>query len=365
MDERVAAALMQQDYRRAAQLLQEWYRATPGDPLVLLYAAKLQEATLKLDSAEKNYLKLLKQAAHPKLMRQAREGLKRLQQARAAQQAEGLSSVQESANPDSLGLLVLEPPPQNREVAVQGLAQVLKLDLYTARMQLPTRSLRLQRVGDLTAIQAWGQALQAAQTPAFWTSVADLRAIQVFQVCYFQQLGPQPVIVCKNSAGQLGTISFTWPEVSQRVSGQVPFFEQVADIGPWGKPLHKEKTQDYIQLTDLHLGKRQIVLRLCDRTYRYAKAAMPVPSAQPGNQLNLKLSSRIQWNYLLQHIHLSVVTPLHSNFTPFGTSALEFFKLLPTIEPHINLSRRAPSNWDQAFQTYSGLLFLRNSQPKL
>ncbi|MBE9076882.1 tetratricopeptide repeat protein [Romeria aff. gracilis LEGE 07310] len=361
MYELVAAALAQQDYRRAAQLLKQWHQAAPGDPLVLLYAAKLQEATLKLDAAEKNYLKLLKQATHPKLMRQAREGLNRVQQARAAQLAEAPKAVRHSTSPDDLGLLILEPPPEpNRETAAQGLAQVLKLDLYTARMQLPTRSLRLQRVGDLTAIQAWGRALREVQTPAFWASVADLRAIQVFQICYFQQLGTQPVIVCKNSAGQLGTIAFAWAEVSQRLSGQVPFFEQVADIGPWGKPLHKEKTQDYVQLLDLHLEKRQIILRLCDRTYLYAKAATPVPTAQNGNRLNLKLSSRIQWNYLLQHIHQTVMTPLHTDFTPFGTGALEFFKILPSIEAHLSISRRASSEWDQAFQLYSGLLFLKH-----
>lgn len=354
MQELIAIAIEHQDYQRAAQLLKQWQRTAPQDPLLLLYAAKLHAATHQWDAAETAYLQFLRQVNQPKLMSQAREGLKHVQQQRQAIRDQALAeAVSGDAAP---GLLVLAPP-ADRQQAAQQLAQILRLDPYTARLQLPGRGLRLQRIGPIGELQYYGEALQAANIPASWVKLEQIKTLQTFQVRHFRRLQSQPTVVCQNPNGQLGTIAFDWSEVSQRVMGQLPIFEQVVDLGPWGKLQRKEKTQDYAQVLDLHFHGRKMVLRLCDRTYEFAKAT---PPNDAGNQASLTVHS--QWQALTHHINHQVSqqpasTPIYDDFASFGQGALEFIDLLPYLNPQLDLDRRSPSPWDQAFHLYSSLRF--------
>ncbi|NEP20073.1 MAG: tetratricopeptide repeat protein [Leptolyngbya sp. SIO4C1] len=353
MQDLVASALQHQDFQRAAQLLKKWKKASPKDPLMLLYAAKLQESTLQFDAAERTYLKFLKLVNSPKLMGQARDGLRRVQQQRAALRQQDLEEAKAVLGSEEPGVLLLAPP-RDRKAAAQGLAQVMQTDPYTASLQIPSRGLRLQRIGPVGELQYYGKSLQQA-LPTYWTTIEAVKAVKTFQAKFFEALRPQPRVVCQNAAGQLGQIQFDWSEVTQRVSAQLPIFEQVADIGAWGKRLRKEQTQDYAQVLDLHLHGRQIILRLCDRTYEFTKSAPLLPDS-PESQL--QRTTRIRWNALLQQIEAASQSPLLSDFTSFGQGALEFIDLLPYVNPHLDIDRRAPSNWDQAFHLYSALVFL-------
>ncbi|MEO1591271.1 MAG: tetratricopeptide repeat protein [Cyanobacteria bacterium J06632_22] len=357
MYELVAAAISNQDYRRAAQLIKQWQKSAPKDPLMLLQIAKLQTETLQFDAAEKTYLKFLKRVNSPKLMGQARRGLKQVQQRRAAAQQQALQEATAVLGSDEPGVLILEPP-ADRQAAAQGLSQVLKIDPYTARMQLPSQGPRLQRIGPVGELGFYGKALQDVDIPTFWTTIERVKALQTFRVQHFTHLQPNPAVVCTSPNGQLGAIEFDWSEVTQRVLGQLPVFEQVADLGPWGKPKRRETTQDYVQVIDLQLHQRGIVLRVCDRTYGFTKGISPLP------QSALRQSTtRIQWNALLQTISQSV-SPQHpclNHFSNFGSGALEFIDLLPYINPYIDIDRRAPSNWDAAFHLYSAVMFLKRS----
>ncbi|MEO0456842.1 MAG: tetratricopeptide repeat protein [Cyanobacteria bacterium P01_A01_bin.114] len=355
MHELVAAALEHQDFKRAAQLIKKWRKVSPKDPLTLLYIAKLQEETLQFDAAEKTYLKFLKLVNSPKLMGQAREGLRRVQKAREASREQALEESKALLGSDEPGLLLLEPP-ADRQQAAQGLAKILKIDPYTARLQLPSQGMRLQRIGPIGELQYFGESLQKVGLPTYWARVDAVKQIQTFQIKHFKALTPQATVVCQSSQGQLGTIQFDWSEITQRIGGQLPIFEQVADIGPWGKPMRKEQTQDYAQLLDLHLHDRKIVLRLCDRTYEFQKSVALMPNS-PSDLI--QRTTRIRWNALLQHIHSAVTGPLDSDFKHFGQGALEFIDLLPYIHPHLEIDRRAPSNWDPAFHLYSALRFLK------
>jgi hypothetical protein len=350
MHELVVLALEHQDYQRAAQLLKQWRRATPQEPLLLLYGARLQEATQQWEAAEKTYLQFLRQVNHPKLMGQAREGLKRVQDQRQALRDQAWA---EAVNGDTdPGVLVLAPPADRQTAALQ-LAQIFRLDPYTARLQLPGRGLRLQRIGPMGELQYYGESLRAANIPADWLKLDAIKTLQTFQVRHFRQLHRQPAIVCQNPAGQVGTLAFEWSEVTQRVVGQLPIFEQVVDLGPWGKLQHKQKTQDYAKVLDLHLHGRNIMLRLCDRTYEFAKGAPAIALPETASSL----TAHHQWQALVQHINQQVSSPIHSDFESFGQGALEFIDLLPFLNPQLDLDRRAPSNWDQAFHLYSGLRF--------
>lgn len=355
MYELVVAAIESKDYRRAAQLLKQWQKAAPKDPLMLLQIAKLQTETLQFDAAEKTYLKFLKRVNNPKLMGQARTGLKQVQQRRAAARQQALEEATAVLGSEEPGLLVIEPP-ADRPQAAQGLAEVLKIDAYTARMQLPSQGLRLQRIGPVGELKFYGESLQAVGIPAFWANVEQIKTLQTFRVNHFRQLQPTPTVVCTSPGGQLGAIEFSWSEVTQRVVGQLPIFEQVADLGPWGKAKRREQTQDYVQVLDLHLHQRQLILRVCDRTYEFTKSAALLPD-QPIQQT----TTRLQWNALLTHIQKYVTSLAFSDFTSFGRGALEFIDLLPYINAHLDIDRRAPTNWDPAFHLYSALLFLKRA----
>ena len=135
--------------------------------------------------------------------------------------------------------------------------------------------------------------------------------------------------------------------MSGSVSGQLPIFEKVIDIGHWGRTVHKESVQDYAQVMDLHLPKRQCVLRLCDRLYQYTQGVTLARADE--------INSRIKWNNLLQQILKTIDAPHQKEFTRFSKDALEFIKIMPAIKSHLDIDRRAPSDWDLAFHLYSSL----------
>ena len=347
----MAAALEVGDYRQVTQLLRQWQNSDPTNPALRLYAALLQEQTNRLEAAEKSYLKLLKHSPSGKIMSQARAGLGRIKQRQKVQKVEELAQAKQVIGGGELAILaVAAPAPADRPQAIAGLAQVFNLDLYTAGLKLPPSGFRIYRLGPWGEVSYYAKRLKQAHTPALTAKVSDIKALQTFQIGYFKALMPQPTVVCKNAAGQLGTLSFDWAEVRQRVSGQLPIFEQVVDLGAWGKTVHKEKVQDYAQVVDFHLPGRQIVLRVCDRFYQYQKGI----ALTEQNELN----SRIRWNRLLTQFDQATSAPHHSDFTRFGKGALEFISLLPPISPYLDIDRRAPSYWDQAFHLYSSFCYL-------
>ncbi|MEM9087243.1 MAG: tetratricopeptide repeat protein, partial [Cyanobacteria bacterium P01_F01_bin.53] len=244
MEAQVKTALAASDYKRVSKLLKQWQASGDAkNPLLRLYAAKMQEQTNRLDAAEKNYLKLLKLAPGGKVMGQARAGLQRIEQHRKEQKAEALQQAKQVEGGNETSLLAIAAPTEaNRAEAITGVSQVFSLEPYTARMKVPTAGLRLHRIGPWGELQYFAKSLKSVKVSTLSAKVKDINALQTFQICYFEALTPQPTIICKSAEGQLGKISFDWSEVSQRVSGQLPIFEQVVDIGNWGKTVHKEST---------------------------------------------------------------------------------------------------------------------------
>ncbi|MBE7385982.1 MAG: tetratricopeptide repeat protein [Leptolyngbya sp. SIO1E4] len=363
MQDLIAAALAQKDFRTAAALLKQWKQKDPKDPRLLLMIGQYQEATERWELAEKTYLKLLRQAASQKLMGQARQGIQRVQSQIAEAREDALETARAQPESQEPGLLCLEPVQRDhRKAAAQGLAKIMQIDPYTAGLQLPSKGWRLYRVGPIGEMQYYGQALVAAQTPAFWVKQADVNALQVFRLQYFRRVQAQAEVVCQNVNGQSGAIAFNWAEVTQVVSGQLPLFESVVDTNAWGKLQRKEKTQDYAEIIDLHLHERKCILRVCDRTYDF-RQGNPLPNAD--TIPDQTLSTRPHWNALTAYIREQVQAPMHSGFAQFGEGALEYLDLLPTLKHHISLPRSGPTNWDPAFHLYSGLHFLRPSGASL
>ncbi|MBW4649109.1 MAG: tetratricopeptide repeat protein [Kastovskya adunca ATA6-11-RM4] len=364
MIEQVADAFKREDYKTAARLLKQLVKEEPKNFWVRFYVGRLHEATGKLDEAEAVYRKLLQGTTNPKIMSQARQGLARLEAMEQEQRQQALTQATADPNSGEPGVLVLEPiASEHRAIAAQQFARIMKLDPYTARLQLPSRGWRLYRTGAIGELQFYTKTLQQAEIPCFCTALSAIQNINVFSVSYFNNVVPQASVVCQNDQGQLGGLTFNWSEVTARVEGLVPIFEAVLDQDARRKLLRKTKTLDYVQFCDLHLPARNSILRLCDRHYQFQQG-IAFSSQQEAVQPIAQATTRINWNNLLDFLSQQLPqTPRSSDFTIFAETAVDFAEMLSHLPSHINLSRREDtpkdSVWDSAFQLYSGLVFLK------
>jgi hypothetical protein len=363
--EQIAAAFDRQDYRAAAKLLKEFLRESPQNVWGQFYKARLYEVSGKREFAGEIYRQLLRDAANPKLATQARQGIERLDKIAQAEHRKVMA--QATANPENAapGILVLESVPnESKPSAAQNLARIMKLDAYTARMQIPSRGWRLYRVGAIGALQHYGQQLRSAKIPAFWTGLDALQKLPVFQVHYIQEYQPQAIVVCENEQGQLGSLKFDWSEVCQRVEGLLPIFEQVVDTDlrkGTTERQRKQTAQDYAHLCDLHLPKRRCILRLCDLNYQFHQGI--AFSAPPKDSVAIdQATNRIHWNNLIAFLKYQLPQqPIWSEFQTFGETAIDHALLLKRLNSHVHLFGQDTSPWNPAFHLYSGLAFLRGS----
>lgn len=356
MIDQVATAFEQKDYKTAGKLLKQLLKESPTDPWVKLYVGKLQEVSGKNQDAEKIYRRLLQDETNSKIVAQARLGLQRLRELEEEERKRGISQAMGDDTANEAGVLILEPI--NNELktqAAQRFAKITQIDAYSARLLLPSRGWRLYRTGAIGELKFYGEKLQQAEIPCFWSTLTALQQIQVFQVDYFQssQSNAQITVVCHNQSKQLGSITFEWNEVKARVVGLLPIFEEVVDRNARGKLERKTQTQDYAQFCDLHIPSRKCILRIFDGGYEWKKGVEITP-------LNSQNTVRINWNNLSNWLdkQLSQVK-VWSDFTPFAETALDQNEMLSHIQPHTRVFRKEASNWDSAFHLYSGLVYLK------
>lgn len=359
--DQIAAAFDRQDYNLATRLLKEFLQASPQNPWGHLYKARLYEVSENFEGATTLYEKLLKTVTHPKIVSHARQGLQRIAtktQALRQQAIEQAKSAPENIEP---GLLILEAiSPETRTQAAKDFARIFNLDVYTARLQLPNRGWKMYRLGAIGELNFYQQHLRAANIPAFCTTESAIREIPVFEVLYFLDYAPKAVVVCHNETGQLGSLTFDWSEVSQRVEGQLPIFEHVLD-GSFRKieRQRKEETLDYVQVCDLHLLKRRCILRLCDWRYHFDQGIEFGAMGDATIELDQSIN-RLHWNSLLNFLKEQISEkPTWSDFATFGETAIEFPLLLDRTSAHLEAYDSAL--WGSAFHLYSSLAFNRDS----
>jgi len=367
--EPVARALDNGDYRTAAKLLQPFLQQSPQDPWVQFYAGRLYEVSDKLEQAESTYRKLLRNTTHTKAIAQARQGLQRLMNLERDRRQQAIDRAMVNPTNHQTGMLLLEPiNPDIRSTASQKLARIFEIDPYSARTHLPHKSWRLYRTGPIGELQVYSHELQAAGIPNFSVALPTIQAIRTFRVAYFKTMVPQAILVCQDEQNNPGTLSFDWSEVSQRVEGLLPIFEEVLDEGPRRQLKHKVRTQDYTHLCDLHLPSRKCILRLHDTSYQFSQdPALSAEQTQSGS--TIRNTIRINWNRLLALLNTQIPdSPLWSDFVPFAETALDYTELLKQLKAHIDLQRREVDVfhqeemlWDPAFHLYSGLMFCKQS----
>ncbi|MDB9304711.1 MULTISPECIES: tetratricopeptide repeat protein [Cyanophyceae] len=357
MIEQLATAFERKDYHTATKLLKQLLKETPENPWVQFYLGRLHEVSEKHQQADKIYRHLLRSTTNSKILTQARQGLQRLQEIEQEERQRAISKATSEPSNTELGVLVLEPlATELKTIAAPKFAQIMQLDPYTARLLLPSRGWRFYRTGQIGELKFYGQQLQQASIPCFWTTIAAVEQIQVFQLKYFSESQPKPTIVCRNQENQLGSLTFDWSEVTAKVVGRLPMFEQVIDLDNRGRLERKTETQDYIEFCDLHLPSRNCILRLYDHGYEFQKGVEMTSQASQN-------TTRINWNSLLQWISPQIPkVKTWSNFTSFAQTILDQTEMLGNIESHIHLLRREKTNWDPAFHLYSGLVFVNEAQ---
>jgi hypothetical protein len=359
MYDQVSAALSNQKLTQAAQLLKQWQRTKPQDPWLKLATANYWEAKDELEKAQVAYARILQSVSNSKVLRQARDGVQRVRDQLAQQREHELQAAKHQGDLKGAAVLVLAPVMgEQRESAIQGLAQVMNLDLYTARIRLPSLHWRLFRVGPAGEIQYFWEKLQTHGTPAQWLTIDQVKALPVFRVVQVQDFTPQLTVICQNAAGQKGTIALDWSEVNQWVMGQLPIFESVVDLSPRGKLKRKDATQDYTEVMDLHLLGRRCILRFCERTYSYHHSpAIPnQPQPPSGNRV-----AATYWKNM-KTLFLQYLPSPDKDFSGFSQSALDYMDLLPQFDHYLDLARRQPTPWDSTFHLYSCLRFIALGQ---
>ncbi|MEL6462437.1 MAG: tetratricopeptide repeat protein [Cyanobacteria bacterium J06621_15] len=356
MIDQVASAFENKDYRTAANLLKQLLKDSPDNPQVQLYLGKLHEVSGKQEKAKKVYRQLLRDSTNNKIITQARQGLQRLENIEQQQRQDKITQAKSNPKNQESAVLILEPIANElKKEAAQKLASIVGIDAYSARLSLPSRGWRLYRSGALGELQFYGEQLLNSDIPCFWTTLAKINKIEVFQVRYFKDFATKVTAVCENQDKQLGSLEFKWSEVTAQVQGLLPIFEEVVDLNFRGKLQRKTQTQDYFHFCDLHLPKRNCILRIYDNGYNFNKGV----AISPQNSQN---TIRINWNNLLNFLKTKLPqAKIWSDFTPFAETMLDQTEVLHQIQSHIQIFRKEQTGWDGAFHLYSCLIFIRNS----
>jgi hypothetical protein len=210
-------------------------------------------------------------------------------------------------------------------------------------------------MGDLRFYTA---AFREAEIPCFCLPISQIKAIAVYRVRYFQSNSPKASAICQTTQGRSETIDFDWSEVSQRVEALLPLFEQCVDRDVRGKLIRKTQVQDYAKFCDLHLTKRNAIVRLCDRGYQFQEG---ISFFEKQNSTDGHTTLNDKWNHLMQFVRQQLPDiPVWSDFNAFAATAMDFPDTLRIIEPHNDLLRRDKTDWDSAFQLYSSLVLAKN-----
>jgi hypothetical protein len=186
--------------------------------------------------------------------------------------------------------------------------------------------------------------------------MAQIQQMQVYQVKYCSESPSKPTAICQNSENQPGSINLDWSEVTATVVELLSIFKQVVDINVSGKLECKTQTQDCAQFCDLHLPARNSILQIYDNGYEFQQGLEITPQSKQN-----KNTIRNNWNSLMKWVQQDLCQiKTWSDFQPFGKTVLDQIEVLNQIASHLQLFRREKTNWDSAFDLYSGIVFVKD-----
>lgn len=356
------------DLTAAASILKQLLKDHPNKPEVQIAAASFYKATGKAEQAEAIYRDILKSSAQTGLLTQARKGLQEIEDENLRQHQDGIARAIAQVGGQDLGFLAIHPIALDRKLEVaKQLERIFRIDTYTAKTQIPSRKLKVLRIGRLGEMQFYGEKLVAAGIPALWTSLKAISAIDVHTVSYFEPTTnpSEMVAVCSDRSDVKHSdrepskkILFNWGEVSQRVHGLLPTFGEIVTVDAKHQLTRKEDVLDLVHICDLHLPKQNCILRFHDDLYQFERG-MQLEVAQ--SLEHIAPSVRERWSSLIDWLTKS--TPQAAgkdDFNAFAEMFLAYPDFLKELEPKVDLFRTKESLWDNCFQLYSGMIFKCN-----
>lgn len=370
MIKEIAEAIDRQDYQTATRLVKDFQTLEQDNPRVKFYGARLHEIAGEIKIAGQEYRELLQLTTNPQLIAQIRQGIGRLEaleQAEIQQQQQqrqaALTKAKTEPGNREMGLLILEPVAnEEKQPLALKFAQIFKIDAYSARSQIPSRSWRLYRVGAMAELEVYVHNLRKEGIPCFCAPVKAINQPSVYLAQYFEAIKPQATIVYQSSPSDLTeSITFDWSEVTSVVEGILPIFGECVDMDARRNQVRKISILDYAQIIDLHLKKQDLIIRICDRHYDFQEGITFSDNQQSHER---QTTNRNNWNHLASYLKQKLAAvPLWSDFKPFAETTADFYELLPMVNPHLDLLRIEDTYWDTAFQLYSALIFLEKTHP--
>jgi tetratricopeptide (TPR) repeat protein len=363
MLEDLAEAIKNKQYQRTAELLQDLSSDQRDNPWILFYQARLAEGLGNLSEAQQGYRQLLGWISNPQLLAKIRRGLERIKlleeqaEKQVLDQRKELLEVAKSQDPE-LGVFVLDPiTSEQKQEAANIFGEVMQIDAYSARLQLPSRAWRLYRTGSVGALNFYVQELQGQGIPCFCVPLTCILSLRILPVYSLEAIAPNMALTYRVSKDQRSQIDIPWSAVSQRVEGLLPIFEECVAVSKNGKVERKTKILDYAKMCDLHIPKQNIILRFCDQIYEFDQGISLITSPKPQE----KGTSYDQWQRLLAILQEQLPTvKVWNEFKLFAETALDFKELLKLVDPHIHFLRREETEWDEAFHLYSSLAFFHD-----
>ncbi len=357
MLDEINQAFSEQNYQLVQELLEKLQTEQRDNPWLQFYQGRLQEEQGDLELAEIMYKGVLLTTINRQVLSQARQGIERVVNLEKLKIKEKIQQSLEEAKKEEgneeIGLLLLEPiEPHLKQVLAQEFAKIMNIDPYTARLQLPTKNWRLYKVGNLAQLKSYQQNLVAINIPCFSVKLKELETIKVYQVKYIESINSEITVICEEKNQE--QISFRWEEITQKVEALLPIFEDVLEIDNKRKLYKKTKTSDYVQILDLHLREKNIIIRFEDYIYNFEQG-MELPKHNQGE------TNRENWNNLKHFLQPYLANiPLKNDFNAFAEKALDFKEMLKQIKPNLTIFRREESNWDAAFELYTSLILIHS-----
>lgn len=363
-------AIDNEEYDRAEKIIQESLKKDENNLWLRYYEALILEKKGILEEAEKKYRQILKDSVYPdpKLIKLIRDSLERIVQFnREKKETERqkkeivIQELKNSENGEDLAVLILQPVTieKKKELAI-SLAKIMDIDNYSAMLQIPTRSLKLYKTGNFGELNYYQSQLSTAGIPCFCQGVNKIASIKVYQVKHIiNEEENQVNILCEDDEEIEKIVNLSWKDINNKIEAIIPIFEKTLHFDARGKVIKKPSILDYAKFFDLHLITKNLILRFSDYFYEFDQGL---------NITKEDKTAKEKWAKIVNFLNTKIVDkPLWSDFSLFAEGATHFPEMLKQINAHIQLFRREESLWDEAFQLYSGLIFLSSldSQPMI
>jgi hypothetical protein len=348
--------LQQCQWQDAQSALQTWRSQYPQEPLLKILEARLAYAMGQVSQAEAIFREILKSATQVNILMEARKGLKKIEEDEIRRRKQRAAELANSDTGQGLGFLALLPvSPDNialRSKTVERLARIMRTDVYTAKFQLPTRYLKIIRMGAIADLQAHGEELRQAEIPAVWISLKAIKDIPLLEVKYFELLGLGEVRALHDQ----GDTRFALAEVSARVEGILPTYSNVFDIDARHQIISREQVLDRVRICDFHLPKQNLILRFHDSNYQFHQG-MQIEVSQP--LAHVKPTVQQRWQALMTWFANAMPhTRIHDDFSHFQDMLMMYPSFLKEVIPRIDLFRHKAQLVDNCFEVYSATVFL-------